>query len=44
MDGIPVHPMIQMYHEEGNREWRQYVVPEDNSPIEGSCPFRTEVA
>jgi FPC/CPF motif-containing protein YcgG len=39
MDGFPVHPMIQMYHEEGNREWRQYVVPEDNTPIEGSCPF-----
>jgi len=39
MDGLPVHPMIQMYHEDGNREWRQYVVPEDNSPIEGSCPF-----
>lgn len=41
MDGIPVHPMIQMYHEDGNREWRQYVVPEDNSPMEGSCPFHT---
>jgi FPC/CPF motif-containing protein YcgG len=39
IDGFPVHPMIQMYHEDGNREWRQYVVPEDNSPIEGSCPF-----
>ena len=39
MDGLPVHPMIQMYHEEGNREWRQYVVPDDNSPIEGVCPF-----
>jgi FPC/CPF motif-containing protein YcgG len=39
MDGFPVHPIIQMYHEEGNREWRQYVVPEDNSPIEGVCPF-----
>lgn len=39
MDGLPVHPMIQMYHEEGNREWRQYVVPEDNAPIEGACPF-----
>lgn len=39
IDGIPVHPMIQMYHEEGNREWRQYVVPDDNSPIEGRCPF-----
>jgi FPC/CPF motif-containing protein YcgG len=39
MDGFPVHPMIQMYHEDGNREWRQYVVPEDNLPIEGSCPF-----
>lgn len=41
MDGIPVHPMIQMYHEDGNREWRQYVVPEDNLPIEGSCPFHS---
>jgi FPC/CPF motif-containing protein YcgG len=44
MDGIPVHPMIQMYHEEGNREWRQYVVPDDNSPIEGRCPFRPKTA
>jgi uncharacterized protein len=39
MDGIPVHPTIRMYHEDGNREWRQYVIPDDNSPIEGSCPF-----
>jgi hypothetical protein len=39
MDGFPIHPMIRMYHEDGNREWRQYVVPDDNSPIEGACPF-----
>jgi FPC/CPF motif-containing protein YcgG len=41
LDGFPVHPMIQMYHEDGNREWRQYVIPDDNSPIEGSCPFHS---
>jgi FPC/CPF motif-containing protein YcgG len=39
LDGLPVHPTIQMYHEDGNREWRQYVISDDNSPIEGSCPF-----
>ncbi len=43
VDGIPVHPIIQMYHEDGNREWRQYAVPDDNSPIEGDCPFHASV-
>jgi uncharacterized protein len=41
LDGIEVHPMINMYHEHGNREWRQYFVPDDNRPIEGRCPLRT---
>jgi uncharacterized protein len=39
MDGIPVHPAVQMMHEAGNMEWPQYVLPEDNESQPESCPF-----
>jgi FPC/CPF motif-containing protein YcgG len=44
LDGFPVHPQIGMYFEAENREWRQYVVPEDNGLISGNCPLAMTVA
>ncbi len=38
-DGIGVHPDSGVYGSADNREWKQYVLPDDNSPIQGSCPF-----
>jgi hypothetical protein len=42
-DGIPVHPDIGFYGHDANREWKQYALPDDNSPEQGCCPFRTRV-
>jgi uncharacterized protein len=39
-DHMPVHPDIGFYGEPANREWKQYVLPDDNSPESGLCPFR----
>lgn len=38
-DGMPVHPDIGFYGDPGNREWKQYVLPDDNTPTTGACPF-----
>jgi uncharacterized protein len=38
-DGMPVHPDIGFYGDFTNREWKQYVLPDDNQPATGSCPF-----
>ena len=40
-DGMPVHPDIGFYGQPANREWRQYALPDDNSPEHGRCPFHT---
>jgi uncharacterized protein len=40
-DGITVHPDIGFYGNPGNREWKQYALPDDNEPETGSCPFHT---
>jgi FPC/CPF motif-containing protein YcgG len=40
-DGMPVHPDIGFYGEAGNREWKQYALPDDNAPETGTCPFHT---
>ncbi len=40
-DGIAVHPDIGFYGLPTNREWKQYALPDDNSPETGSCPFHT---
>ena len=40
-DGMPVHPDIGFYGQPGNREWKQYALPDDNTPETGSCPFHT---
>lgn len=38
-DGMPVHPDIGFYGDPRNREWKQYVLPDDNAPVDGQCPF-----
>jgi uncharacterized protein len=40
-DGITVHPDIGFYGNPGNREWKQYALPDDNEPETGVCPFHT---
>jgi FPC/CPF motif-containing protein YcgG len=40
-DGMPVHPDIGFYGLPTNREWKQYALPDDNSPEGGHCPFHT---
>jgi uncharacterized protein len=44
MDGMPIHPASKMYGDPENREWKQYVMPEDNGPITGACPFHHRAA
>lgn len=41
-DGMPVHPDIGFYGEPGNREWKQYALPDDNEPEMGQCPFHAQ--
>jgi FPC/CPF motif-containing protein YcgG len=38
-DGMPVHPDIGFYGQTTNHEWKQYALPDDNSPEAGRCPF-----
>ncbi len=40
-DGMTVHPDIGFYGNLGNREWKQYALPDDNEPETGTCPFHT---
>jgi len=39
-DGMSIHPDIGFYGQPTNREWKQYALPDDNSPEVGTCPFR----
>jgi FPC/CPF motif-containing protein YcgG len=38
-DGYPSHPSILTFGDPENREWRQYVIPDDNDPVAGQCPL-----
>jgi uncharacterized protein len=40
-DSIPIHPDIGFYGLPTNREWKQYALPDDNSPEQAGCPFHT---
>jgi uncharacterized protein len=40
-DGMSIHPDIGFYGNVGNREWKQYAIPDDNQPETGACPFHT---
>jgi FPC/CPF motif-containing protein YcgG len=35
-DGMPVYPDIGFYEDLGNREWKQYALPDDNEPESGA--------
>jgi FPC/CPF motif-containing protein YcgG len=41
-DGMTVHPDIGFYGNAGNREWKQYALPDDNEPEAGACPFQNQ--
>ena len=38
-DAIPAHPDLGFYGDPGNLEWKQYFLPDDNTPAAGRCPF-----
>lgn len=38
-DGLDPHPCIGVYGDPSNREWVQYVIPDDNRAVSGGCPF-----
>jgi uncharacterized protein len=38
-DSIPAHPDLGFYGDPGNLEWKQYFLPDDNTPAVGKCPF-----
>lgn len=42
-DGVPPHPdLVELsYGDPGMREWKQYVLPDDNGPLPQTCPLRT---
>ncbi|SFF91309.1 hypothetical protein SAMN05216353_11372 [Halobacillus alkaliphilus] len=37
-DNSPIHPDLKWYGEEGNLEWKQYFLKDDNSSL-SKCPF-----
>lgn len=39
-DGLSLHPDLGLYHDPDNREWRQYMLPDNDEPVTGSCPMR----
>lgn len=39
-DGLPKHPNISHYGDDGHREWKQYFIGDDIEPITGKCPFK----
>jgi uncharacterized protein len=39
-DPIPTYPELAHYGTPDNREWKQYFVPDDATPIATQCPFR----
>jgi uncharacterized protein len=43
-DGMAVHPDIGFYGQPANREWKQYALPDDNTPESGRCPFHPRPA
>ena len=43
-DQMPAHPDLGVYGEAENREWKQYVLPDGNSPVSGQCPFAANAA
>lgn len=40
IEGMPFHPDLGGYEDQTKREWKQYLITDDNYPIEGKCPMR----
>ena len=38
-DNMAPHPDLKGFGEPGNREWKQYFLPDSNEPVKGCCPF-----
>lgn len=38
-DAMPAHPDLGFYGDPSNREWKQYFLPDENTPVQGACPF-----
>jgi len=38
-DELGAHPDLGFYGEPGNLEWKQYFLPDDNTPAVDKCPF-----
>lgn len=39
-DAVPPHPQLGAFGDPSSLEWMQFVIRDDNGPIEGECPFR----
>jgi N-omega-hydroxy-L-arginine synthase len=42
-DAVPMYPELSHYGHAGNREWKQYFVPETNAPVAEVCPFHPQM-
>lgn len=38
-DQMEAHPDMGSYGDPANHEWKQYVLPDDNTPVSGRCPL-----
>ncbi|SFS54192.1 YqcI/YcgG family protein [Marininema halotolerans] len=39
LEGMPAHPDMGSYGDPSTHEWKQYFLPDDNTPVTGKCPF-----
>ncbi|MBE3571299.1 MAG: YqcI/YcgG family protein [Bacillales bacterium] len=39
IENLPSHPDLGKYGDENSREWKQYIITDDNNPRIGVCPF-----
>ena len=39
IEGMPIHPDLGAYDDEEKREWKQYMITDDNQPAIGKCPM-----
>lgn len=39
IENMPIHPDLGKYGENNNREWKQYIITDNNNSRTGICPF-----
>ena len=39
IEQLPIHPDLGAYDDKEKREWKQYMITDDNVPISGKCPI-----